>query len=147
MNKLQKKIGAGVLAFVVAFTAVAGTMDANVTKAENSTPLHAPKIGDSVIWDCVYYGNYPQTEITEEANRDVYSSLQNAGTWDDNGDVIIGEEKYHRIQKKDAVSTAFSYTWENDSTYHYFKYEPIKWRVLNVNEKEILLYEQIIRIA
>lgn len=140
MNKLQKKIGAGVLAFVVAFTAVAGTMDANVTKAENSIPLHAPNnIGDTVIWDCVYYGSYPQTEVTKAADSAVYNSLQNAVTWDSNGDMVIGEEKYHRIQKKDATSTASSYMWENDNVYHYYKYEPIKWRVLEVNEKEVYL--------
>jgi hypothetical protein len=138
MNKLPKRLGAGFLAAVIALTSTLGITDAYTAKAENNTTLHAPTIGDTVTWDCVYFGSYPQTEITATTDSDVYNSLQNASGWDDNGDIIIGTEKYHRMQKKDATSTAI-YNWENDNVYHYFKYEPIKWRVLDVSETEIYM--------
>ncbi|MEI3595666.1 MAG: hypothetical protein V8Q58_09275 [Anaerobutyricum hallii] len=40
----------------------------------------------------------------------------------------------------------YHYDWKEDyDTYHYFKYEPIKWRVLNVNndENKALLFADI----
>ena len=34
----------------------------------------------------------------------------------------------------------FDYNWNNDySSYHYFKYEPVKWRVLGKDNNQILL--------
>ena len=140
MNKLHKKIGAGCLAALVALTSTLGITDTYTAKAENNTTLHGPTIGDTVTWDCVYFGSYPQTEITVATDSNVYNSLQNAAGWDHNGDITIGTEKYHRMQKKDATSTALlAYNWEDDNVYHYFKYEPIKWRVLDVSETEIYL--------
>lgn len=140
MNKLPKRLGAGFLAVVISLTSTLGITDAYTAKAENNTSLHAPTIGDTVTWDCVYFGSYPQTEITVATDSEVYNSLQNAAGWDDNGDITIGTEKYHRMQKKDATSTALlAYTWEDDNVYHYFKYEPIKWRVMDVSETEIYM--------
>lgn len=143
MNQTKKRIGAGFLAVVIALTSTLGITDTNA-KAKNTTSLHAPTIKDTVTWDCVYYGSYPQTEITETTNWDVYNRLQNTADWDANGDITIGTEKYHRMQKKEATSTAFSYVWENDNVYHYFKYEPIKWRVLDVKEEELYLVSDLV---
>lgn len=139
MNTLHKKISAGCMAVVMALTSLTG---ADTTKAENNITLHDPVIEDTVTWDCIYYGNYPQTRITEETDSDVYNTLLNSTDWDENGDITIGTEKYHRIQKKDAISTAI-YIWEDANVYHYFKYEPIKWRVLDVNETEIYLVSDL----
>ena len=118
-----------------------------------------------VTWDCVWFGNYPQTEIVSQArqcgtygksfetssdyvvNSTLYGSLQNAA-YNGNGDTIIGGRKYHRVLKSDAAkvnSTDSFYDWDDDATYHYFRYEPIKWRILNVsNGKVLLLAEKVL---
>lgn len=94
--------------------------------------------------ESVYFGSYPQTEITQTVDTDLYRQLQSAIGWDDNGDIVLGTEKYHRIQKKDATSTANSYVWENDSVYHYFRYEPIQWHVFRQNDAEVSLVSELV---
>lgn len=52
------------------------------------------------------------------------------------------------MKGKDATySTSSSspyYNWNNDyNTYHYFKYEPIKWRVLSVDGNDALLFADV----
>lgn len=113
------------------------------------------------VWDCVWFGNYPQAEVIpsgEYTSLDssqlqegdtivsdaIYNKLQSTVEWDDNGDIIIDGNKYRRIQKSDATYVCpyewnNYYNWENSPTYHYFKYEPIKWRVLNVNGDDVFL--------
>lgn len=81
--------------------------------------LHNPKIeddsstesGKKVTWDCLWFGSYPQSVITEK-DGEIYTTLKNTDNWDKNGDATIDNIKYHKTKKG------------------YFKYEPIKWRVL-----------------
>lgn len=95
---------------------------------EKKYVLHNPKIendlfvksGKKVTWDCLWFGKYPQKQITEEDGA-IYSVLKNEINWDLNNDVIINGSKYHKT--------------END----YFKYEPIKWRVLHYENSEAFL--------
>ena len=115
-------------------------------KVEAAISLSAPvSVSDSsmisgkkVTWDCVYFGTYPQTEV--KTGDTVYSKLA-SGSWDSNGDYIYGGEKYHRVRSTDATYVGSTnegfYNW--DSAYHYFRYEPIKWRVLKVSSSEVLL--------
>ena len=56
--------------------------------------------GQVATWDCVWFGSYPQTEVTGSDN--VYKSLQNAG-WDGNGDATVGGKKYRRVSRSDAT--------------------------------------------
>ena len=121
--------------------------------------------GRKVIYDCVWFGSYPQTEIVDqastcgtykktwalssdyEANTTLYSTLENSDKWDANGDVVIADVKYRRIKSEDATyseSTSSYYKWNSTERYHYFRYEPIKWRVLEVNESQALLLADII---
>ena len=86
--------------------------------------------GQVVTWDCVWFGSYPQTEIT--SSDAVYASLQSAD-WDDNtdggncDDATVAGVRYRRFAEYDE-------TGEDDSpTYRYFRFEPIKWRVLSVS--------------
>lgn len=106
------------------------------------------KAGQSVIYDCVYFGSYPQAEVVpnkaaattiDSAIRNgddyivdatLYQKLQNA-TWVNN-ETIIGKEKFRRINSENA-----EYVSGND--YRYFKYQPIKWRVLQVTGNEAFL--------
>lgn len=83
--------------------------------------------GKKVIWDCIWFGSYPQTKIVSSSKEnDLYSTLETANGWDKNNDIIIGKEKYHRAKKS------------------YFKYEPIKWRVIKCENGEALLLSDIV---
>lgn len=83
--------------------------------------------GKKVTWDCVWFGSYPQTKIVSSSKEnDLYSTLEKSNGWDKNNDIIIGKEKYHRAKKS------------------YFKYEPIKWRVIKCENGEALLLSDIV---
>ncbi len=119
------------------------------------------KAYQKATYDCIYFGSYPQTEIVDKdatsgcygkkwasssdyiADEELYGKLKNA-VYDANGDTTLDDgTKYRRIKKSDATNSAgldkYIYKWSDATSYHYFKYEPIKWRVLNVNEGKALL--------
>lgn len=129
--------------------------------------------GQKVTYDCVWFGEYPQSEVVmagstaedalkemnedsqvkyEVINADEFNAIKNAD-YDSNGDAEVNGEKYRRLKGEDATYHASSstaqewgyYDWKDDfTTYHYFKYEPIKWRVLNVDGQEALLLSDVI---
>lgn len=127
--------------------------------------------GQAVIYDCIYFGSYPQAEvITAKMSKnytainsayyneekdvvisdDVYAELQEATDWDSNGDIVIDGKKYRRMKQEDETETkitvttpAARYQWEDSDTYHYFQYQPIKWRILNVENSHALLHADI----
>lgn len=114
-------------------------------KIEEDTTMTA---GQKVTWDCIYFGSYPQSEITSK-DGSVYNKLKNATSWDNN-DTTIDGVKYRRLKEEDATQHAYSggseqyYDWNDDyTTYHYFKYEPIKWRVLNKDNNDVFLLSDI----
>lgn len=118
-------------------------------------------------WDCVWFGSYPQAEVVSSRenytaidgsiledgdiieDEGLYTSLAEAdeNAWEGN-DITLDGERYRRIQSTDIASPnlqSVAYKWESDgSTYHYFKYEPVKWRVLKVNEGQALLLSDIV---
>ena len=123
--------------------------------------------GQKVTYDCIWFGSYPQTEIVDQAstsgayqkswsqntdyeeNNSLYTTLQNASGWDSNGDIIISGIKYRRIKSTDAMyienTSGYQYTWDSSDAYHFFRYEPIKWRVLDVDDdsgKALLLADR-----
>ena len=86
--------------------------------------------GSVVTWDCVWFGSYPQTEV--KPSDSVYAALGSA-SWDDFGDATIGGVKYRRISREDVTTGIPNNSWDyNGPNYRYFRYEPIKWRVLDV---------------
>ena len=133
-------------------------------KAE--TTLADPKIeaagkmasGQKVTWDCIWFGSYPQTEIVDKGttsgvsgkafasgsdyvvDESLYKSLQSASGWTGN-ELSIDGTKYRRLKRADATYATSGndgyYDW--DSSYHYFRYEKIKWRVLDVSGDKVLL--------
>ena len=68
--------------------------------------LHNPKIeddssaksGKKVTWDCLWFGSYPQSQITKK-DGEIYTTLKNADNWDKNGDVTINNIKYHKTEE------------------------------------------------
>ena len=117
--------------------------------------------GQKVTWDCIWFGSYPQAEVIPSGNYtairsvylqtgdtivddSLYSALQNASGWDSNGDIMLNGKKYRRMKKGDATYSTSGhfyayYNWSDSTTYHYFKYEPIKWRVLDVDGDKALI--------
>ena len=105
--------------------------------------------GGSTVWNCVFFGEYPAAEVVtgyfdavpenviseEDLIRDdaLYRELQ-AAAWSD-GITVIDGMKYYRISGSDATTATRSgrhhYRWKTVDEYHYFRFEPIRWRVLD----------------
>ena len=118
--------------------------------------------GQKVTWDCIYFGSYPQTEIVDkkensgtyertwaetgdyEVDAKTYAKLTSQTNWDSNGDAVIDGTKYRRISADDIAkvnngASYFNWSDKNDTSYHYFRYDKIKWRVLDVQGGEAFL--------
>lgn len=96
------------------------------------------------IWNCVWFGTYPQTEIKGDA---LTSDIINAN-YDGNNDAVVNGIRYHKMEYSDAYfhftsddGVSHSYIWDGSGKdeVHYFIYEPIKWRVLKVEGNHCLL--------
>ena len=162
MKKQRKHINLSrITAFILSVAMLAGFCPQGVSFAD--IPITLPKVnaaenirnprivkdssmdaGQKVTWDCVYFGSYPQSEVTSK-DGSIYNALKNATGWDENNDITIGETKYRRLKGEDATDFFSNYDYWNDNykTYHYFKYEPIKWRVLNRNGNDALLLADV----
>lgn len=166
MKKQRKHINLSrITAFILSVAMLAGFCPQGVSFAD--IPITLPKVnaaenisnprivkdssmdaGQKVTWDCVYFGRYPQSEITSK-DGSIYNTLKNATGWDENNDITIGETKYRRLKGEDATFATGElddeyYDWnDNYTTYHYFKYEPIKWRVLNRNGNDAFLLADV----
>ena len=138
----QKKLsGKAVLAVILCILLVGGGVKLYSDKREQQIAeqkktqytLHNPKIeddssaksGKKVTWDCLWFGSYPQSQITKK-DGEIYTTLKNTDNWDENGDATIDNIKYHKTKKS------------------YFKYEPIKWRVLQSENGEAFLLSDVI---
>ncbi len=129
-------------------------------------PDTSMKAGQKVTWDCVWFGSYPQAEVVPSAadytaldegllqdgdiieDKRLYDTLKNLpeSQWDSNGDAAVNGSKYRRIKQSDATYTSTRssyYHWSDSDTYHYFKYESIKWRVLKVDRNQAFLLSDI----
>ena len=118
----------------------------NIVKDDNM------QAGQKVTWDCIWFGSYPQREVVADAAgydaiyKDYYNpqtdiiedavlfqKLETASGWSDN-ELVLDGNKYRRMKKEDATyssSDSAYYRWKNNTSWHYFRYEPIKWRVLS----------------
>lgn len=80
---------------------------------------------DSTKWSYVYFGRYPQNEVTGD---DLDDSIINAN-YNKNGDAVVNGVKYRRVDEGDGDKPKWSY----------YSYEPIKWRVLQNDGSTLLL--------
>lgn len=137
-------------------------MQVTVPKVKAAESISNPRIvkdssmkaGQKVTWDCLWFGSYPQSEVTKEES--IYDTLKSASGWDSNNDITVNGTKYRRLKGEDSAHIPSQeedldntpdpsyYDWKDDyQTYHYFKYEPIKWRVLNKGENDVLLLADV----
>lgn len=125
------------LVFLLSAVFAAGLKDAEDVKAEKAMPkdpVHnctkKDDGTDATEWDYVYFGSYPQTEILN-----VTDAVANA-RYDSDGNAVVDGVKYRRISENDTNDGG--YEFGTGTEYRYFKWEPIKWKVLE-NDGETLL--------
>ena len=108
--------------------------------------------GQVAQWSCITFGSYPQTEIVPSAltavdsyalqeddflvDPELYEKLSTA-EWEENETAIDGV-RYLRISREDTVSSAADstghYRWAEDDSWHYFRFDPIRWRVIGLED-------------
>lgn len=79
----------------------------------------------------IYFGSYPQTEVKGSALTD---AIINAD-YNVSGDARVDGEKYRRIYTKRIPYGTFDGT----DQYFYYKWEPIRWRVLEKTDEKLLV--------
>lgn len=89
---------------------------------------------DYTTWSYVYFGAYPQSKVTDDT---IISQIDTALASKPSGtkDVVIDGTKYRRISRSDTNNS----TYFGSSTYRYFKWEKIKWRVLHTDGSKAFL--------
>ena len=107
--------------------------------------------GQVTEWSCVTFGSYPQTEIVPAAFTAVddyalqegdcledpvlYEKLAGAD-WNNNETRIDGV-RYLRMSRENAVNSAPDraghYRWESGVEWHYFRFDPIRWRIIGLD--------------
>lgn len=107
--------------------------------------------GQVTEWACVTFGSYPQTEIVPGAFTAVddyalregdyaedpalYEKLTGAD-WKSNETEIDGV-RYLRLNRDGTVSSAPDraghYRWEEGVEWHYFRFDPIRWRIIGLD--------------
>ncbi|MDE6252767.1 MAG: fibronectin type III domain-containing protein [Lachnospiraceae bacterium] len=129
-------------------------MTAFAQAADTSAPQAQAELSTG---DTIFFGSYPQSEVTGTALTD---AVVNA-SYDSNGDAEAGGERYRRIKVTGYVTKAEYEKYceekgyecvepceiyktleeienikrDKEGTYRYFKWEPVKWKVLK-NEAE-----------
>ena len=123
--------------------------------------------GQKVTWDCIWFGSYPQREVVADAAgydaiyKDYYNpqtdiiedaalfqKLETASGWSDN-ELVLDGNKYRRMKQEDAIYSSSDsaneayYRWKDNTSWHYFRYEPIKWRVLSTAGDQAVLHADL----
>lgn len=86
---------------------------------------------DTTDWSYVSFGSYPQTEVTGEA----LTAEITGASYDGQGDAFVNGIRYRKLARENATNS------ENfgEGSYRYFKWEPLKWRVLDNQGDSLLL--------
>ncbi len=102
----------------------------------------------------IYFGCYPQSEVTGAALTEELVNAEYVS-----GEAVVDGVKYRRLKEEEAYysyakyledSPKFGaqkqdfYDWGSDGAYHYFRYEPIKWRVIEKEDGKALLLADVI---
>lgn len=121
----------------IAIVEAASWSEIHNPKPNKSTHADFQQYGHITEYSYVYFGSYPQSEVT---GKDLTSSIINA-KYDGNGEAIINGVKYKRLSKdtvRRVVNYEGYYNW-NSGGFRYFRYQPIKWRVLELTSGTIFL--------
>lgn len=135
-QKNKSKILKRAMSLILAFALAAAGTPQTVTEAKAQTTARAASISNprreeefsmearqKVTWDCIYFGRYPQSEITAAKNPSLYYKLEQE-YWG-NGWVTLDGIRYYNIGGK------------------FYGGDPIKWRVLSINGTTALLLSDV----
>ena len=150
---MNKKLARIITSFSCACILLSGNVYAEETKIDKPViEYNEAKQKNIAVYDSIYMGSYPQSEVVSKDA--VYEQLVTSQQWND--DVLeISGVKYCRKKPNqvhnwkflhsDTYTNSFdmdSFDWgeagwynldNKDLEYHYFKYEPVQWRVLSVD--------------
>ncbi len=101
---------------------------------------HCTKLDDGTDYtkfSYIYFGSYPQQEVTDSTmTARIDEAISTNGKPAENGiDVWIDGAKYRRISNEDV----YNYAYFGDKPYRYFKWEKIRWKVLNNDGYQLLV--------
>ena len=155
-----------VLALFLVCSLVCGDLDIVKINAESADESDLSRISNPIVvedsttrsgqrttYSIITFGSYPQSEVLSDDEE--YSKLENATDWDSANVTTIDGVKYKRITKSDARRVdgqamyyfrgdgVCSYNWEDSTSWHYFRFEPIKWRVLEKSDDELLCLSEL----
>lgn len=132
------KFTALILVFTLLFTAIqpaawaaAAGQTADGTETAPGDTVQSPENGK---WSYIYFGSYPQTEVKGDNLTD---AIKNA-SYDANGDATVDGGKYHRIYTRRYPAGILNES-EGTDEYFYYKWEPIRWRVLQKTEDALFV--------
>ncbi len=95
-------------------------------------------------------------DVIEDAELFAKLEATDEDDWNVNNEILLDGEKYRRMKRSDATCWGSLYdeekdeqneyyNWKNNSDWHYFKYEPVKWRVLHIEgNKALLLADKVL---
>lgn len=114
---------------------VSTSVSGNEERGNPANPVHSSCNSgnfDTTAWSYVYFGSYPQSEVTDSATiTAIDGAIEKVGITADAGmDVEVGETKYRRISASDTNDEGGNFDEAENNGYRYFKWEPIKWKVL-----------------
>lgn len=107
-------------------TTMISVLDSSVQKtAETEVKVFAkPQYNSEInkmVWEYVYFGSYPQSEVSkEELTNEIIEANYN-----ESEDAWVNGTKYRRVQVTEG--------------YRYFRWEQIKWKLLDVEENNFIL--------
>ena len=132
--------------------------------AQDGTGIHLPAVeadaqtptGVKTTWSCVLFGSYPSAEVVDSGwdavddyalqdgdlirNDALFARLE-AADWQDNRTELDGYA-YLRVGLESAPAAGGReqhYRWEYSRPWHYFRIQPMRWRVLDIRENKALL--------
>ena len=158
MKKEWKKLAAFSLAVCLAFTG--GMVRAAASQTEDPSQLAEAVVteddslstGIRTEWTCITFGSYPQTEVVGDEfsavddyaiqegdvlkDPELYQKLTEAN-WENN-ETVIDSSRYLRMSTGDTVNWSLDneqhYRWGSKEEWHYFRYDPIRWRVAGLED-------------
>lgn len=100
-------------------------------------------------YDCVWFGQYPQSEVPQ--GSELYQTLSGLteSSWNSCRETLYQGKRYRRMKAYQAhqywLEDSGYFQWKTIKKWRYFVYEPIKWRVLSREDgKALLLADQAV---
>lgn len=133
---ITKKLVSLVITITLAVTIMNPPRETEISMAEEKTDnfdLGNPVMTEEGVttWDCVYFGNYPQSKYTPQKKPE--NPVAGKEYSDSDGTKMVYQEWEREEYNKE------KYDYEKVKYQGYFKVEPIKWRVLSVDGEDAFL--------